>query len=125
MNDLHTHVLTWINIIIMLNEKCKLQNDMYTGNHLYEVQKIIILYPIFEHKYTQYTNMHGKHTLKLQSAGDLWGEQGEQCNQGATTPPITPLFFFLIFYFVLGYTEGNGNPLQYSHLENPMDGGAW
>ena len=21
--------------------------------------------------------------------------------------------------------EGNGNPLQYSHLENPIDGGAW
>ena len=21
--------------------------------------------------------------------------------------------------------EGNGNPLQYSRLENPMDGGAW
>jgi len=21
--------------------------------------------------------------------------------------------------------EGNGNPLQYSHLENPKDGGAW
>ena len=21
--------------------------------------------------------------------------------------------------------EGNGNPLQYSHLENPMDGEAW
>ena len=21
--------------------------------------------------------------------------------------------------------EGNGNPLQYSGLENPMDGGAW
>ena len=21
--------------------------------------------------------------------------------------------------------EGIGNPLQYSHLENPMDGGAW
>ena len=20
---------------------------------------------------------------------------------------------------------GNGNPLQYSYLENPMDGGAW
>ena len=25
--------------------------------------------------------------------------------------------------FVIG--EGNGNPLQYSCLENPMDGGAW
>ena len=21
--------------------------------------------------------------------------------------------------------EGNGNPLQYSSLENPMDGGVW
>ena len=21
--------------------------------------------------------------------------------------------------------DGNGNPLQYSSLENPMDGGAW
>ena len=21
--------------------------------------------------------------------------------------------------------EGNGNPLQYSYLENPMGGGAW
>ena len=21
--------------------------------------------------------------------------------------------------------EGNGNPFQYSRLENPMDGGAW
>ena len=24
-----------------------------------------------------------------------------------------------------GYGEGNGTPLQYSCLENPMDGGAW
>ena len=32
--------------------------------------------------------------------------------------------------FILGGSkitagEGNGNPLQYSCLENPMDGGAW
>ena len=25
----------------------------------------------------------------------------------------------------LQFGEGNGNPLQYSCLENPMDGGAW
>ena len=30
---------------------------------------------------------------------------------------------FLIFLGVFG--EGNGNPLQYSCLENPMDRGAW
>ena len=26
---------------------------------------------------------------------------------------------------VSGFREGNGTPLQYSCLENPMDGGAW
>ena len=32
----------------------------------------------------------------------------------------------LIFYFlVVCFGEGNGTPLQYSCLENPMDGGAW
>ena len=32
----------------------------------------------------------------------------------------------LHFHFSLSCTgEGNGNPLQYSHLENPMDRGAW
>ena len=31
--------------------------------------------------------------------------------------------FLLWLAIVIG--EGNGNPLQYSCLENPMDGGAW
>jgi len=26
---------------------------------------------------------------------------------------------------MVGLGEGNGNPLQYSCLENSMDGGAW
>ena len=31
-----------------------------------------------------------------------------------------------IYYFaVCKWGEGNGIPLQYSCLENPMDGGAW
>ena len=44
-------------------------------------------------------------------------------------------FFFQVFYklWLCGYSvlnvgslgEGNGNPLQYSCLENPMDRGAW
>ena len=46
---------------------------------------------------------------------------------------IISIFFFKnlfskTFYFVLAYSwltgEGNGNPLQSSRLENPMDGGA-
>jgi len=31
--------------------------------------------------------------------------------------------FFVFCFFFFG--EGNGNPLQYSCLENPMDRGAW
>ena len=32
----------------------------------------------------------------------------------------------LHFHFSLSCTgEGNGNPFQYSCLENPRDGGAW
>ena len=35
--------------------------------------------------------------------------------------------FLPFFYITVGLTigEGNGTPLQYSCLENPMDGGAW
>ena len=33
----------------------------------------------------------------------------------------------IIFSFTIIFTdgEGNGTPLQYSHLENPMGGGVW
>ena len=33
------------------------------------------------------------------------------------------LLFHILSRLVIG--EGNGTPLQYSCLENPMDGGAW
>ena len=36
---------------------------------------------------------------------------------------VVKLTYFTIAY--RSYGEGNGNPLQYSCLENPMDGGAW
>ena len=31
----------------------------------------------------------------------------------------------ILHYCVQGNGEGDGTPLQYSCLENPMDGGAW
>ena len=31
----------------------------------------------------------------------------------------------IYMYLYPDFGEGNGNPLQYSCLENPMDGGAW
>ena len=39
---------------------------------------------------------------------------------------INCLFFFLLLALTSNKAgEGNGTPLQYSCLENPMDGGAW
>ena len=34
-------------------------------------------------------------------------------------------YFAYLKSFLLHIGEGNGNPLQYSRLKNPMDGGAW
>ena len=39
------------------------------------------------------------------------------------TGKVMSLLFNMLSMLVIG--EGNGNPLQYSCLENPMDGGAW
>ena len=36
---------------------------------------------------------------------------------------VMSLFFNMLLRLVIG--EGYGTPLQYSCLENPMDGGAW
>ena len=43
------------------------------------------------------------------------------------TEPCTRLNFWIYIYVQVSNTggEGNGTPVQYSCLENPMDGGAW
>ena len=76
-------------------------------------------------------------TRSIQSQG--WGKQtsftdGKICSvtlqQGMSIRKgkeyLYPFFFFFLL-FVTGFRmgEGNGNPLQYSCLESPMDGGAW
>ena len=39
-----------------------------------------------------------------------------------TGMPLENRLFYLPY---VEFREGNGTPLQYSCLENPMDGGAW
>ena len=45
------------------------------------------------------------------------------------SPPESKRLFYtsesLLLSCTKGYGEGNGTPLQYFFLENPMDGGAW
>ena len=38
---------------------------------------------------------------------------------------LTDVYFYLGSIEQWGFGEDNGTPLQYSCLENPMDGGAW
>ena len=45
----------------------------------------------------------------------FWGEQ----------KAFFPLSGLDGIFAVSSAGEGNGNPLQYARLENPMDGGAW
>ena len=52
------------------------------------------------------------------------------CNnkQSPNISDLTQEKFVVVFFVVVtsrSSVEGNGNPLQYSCLENPMDGGAW
>ena len=49
-----------------------------------------------------------------------WFQIGKGIHQGCI---LSPCLFNLSAEYIMG--EGNGNPLQYSCLENPMDGGAW
>ena len=45
---------------------------------------------------------------------------------GVAWCPLSPHYSQVTFYpSAYSPGEGNGTPLQYSCLENPMDGGAW
>ena len=50
------------------------------------------------------------------------------CHHLSSSKSFFPFFSLMIridHYYKLQTGEGNGAPLQYSCLENPMDGGAW
>ena len=73
-------------------------------------------------------------SASLLTSGICFGGKLRDCRRPSrawlgsyTNPPL----FFLTFYFEIIVKsqefsrEGNGNPLQYSCLETPMDRGAW
>ena len=75
----------------------------------------------------QYTlNLHSVLCLVTQSRPTLWdpmdssppGSSIHGDSPGKNTKVNLPFTNY-------GVGEGNGTPLQYSCLENPMDGGAW
>ena len=79
---------------------------IYTHIHTYRIIQIDALLGKYIHLliYIQGRSVHfGEVHNKVISGKTYWG----------TTASSTT------------FGEGNGTPLQYSHLENSMDGGAW
>ena len=73
-------------------------------------------------QYSSLGKSHGQRTLAGYSP---WGRKSQ--TQQWLSHHIMAKFnsHILIHLFTHLYREGNGNPLQYSCLENSMDGGAW
>ena len=57
------------------------------------------------------------------------GSQRVGRDSAAKPPPSLPSLLSKMYFYLIkvacNYGEGNGTPLQYYGLENPMDGGAW
>ena len=68
-----------------------------------------------------------KHTYFLSGWRDFWGGRTEQASRNPFLDSVSvSCSYGLQNGPPLHQTgEGNGTPLQYSCLENPMDGGAW
>ena len=65
-----------------------------------------------------------KYKIKgLAGLGSFVGESVPFSFQIVEVTWATYISWFMVLSFII--REGNGTPLQYSCLENPMDGGAW
>jgi len=55
----------------------------------------------------------------------MWCPQIARLEIGDSHPKLCGRISCIYVYICLCFGEGNGTPLQYSCLENTMDGGAW
>ena len=64
-------------------------------------------------------------TRKMKDASNRFDLSSQACGSVVKTPPANAGDVGWIPRLGRSPGEGNGNPLQYSCLENPRDGGAW
>ena len=68
-------------------------------------------------------NTEGIRQSPSQGTSSTCTAQFQICYGTVTSVCLTFICFWIGLSILSG--EGNSNPLQYSWLENPMDGGAW
>ena len=73
--------------------------------------------------YTQYASKFGKFINGHRTGKGQFSFQSQRMFKQLHT--IELIHMLKILQARLQSGEGNGTPLQYSCLENPMDGGAW
>ena len=66
-----------------------------------------------------------KHLLRNQDSPKCFGINLHEHRGPAGSKKVEFKFWFVSSIIRPAVREGNGTPLQYSCLENPMDGGAW
>ena len=82
--------------------------------------------------YSVYGILHAKilewvSILFSRGSSQPWDQAQVSCIIGGCLPSVPPGKYWPLFYGSLWacLREGDGTPLQYSCLENPMDGGGW
>ena len=70
-----------------------------------------------------WSKLFQKSVPPLESCASLTHQFNSVIQQILNTPPV--LVNHVKWVLEIQFREGNGNPLQSSCLENPMDGGAW
>ena len=66
-----------------------------------------------------------KHPHHLHIVYDCFHRFTKQSSWARNHMALKTSFYYLVSYSIRSIGEGNGTLLQYSCLENPMDGGAW
>ena len=94
-------------------------SDCVDHNKLWKILKEM---GIPDHLTCLLRNLYAGQEATVRTAHGLtdWFQIGKGLHQGCI---LSPCLFNLYAGYII--REGNGTPLQYSCLENPMDGGAW
>ena len=105
---------SYLKIMIQLNNRFWLPKYVSVLKTLMDITSALINYLMLKISHYGWLLMAGT------GAGKIWF-----FTSSAQVGTFEDIHCLIPCGYPLSYGEGNGNPLQYSCLENPMDGGAW
>ena len=118
---------TWVSLLKSVLEKCEVSHQSYIHHMniwVYECIELCVCVYIYIHTHTY----RSEKAMAPHSSTFAWKipwteEPGGLQSMGSLESDTTEWLHFNFSLSCIG--EGNGNPLQYSCLENPKERGAW